>query len=172
LFATHNFENETQFTKKEFDIRSMESGTSDSSFKGKLIFLIFGVLFSFPVFAQVSDDQPGSIAPELVGKWCFMNIAGSTADALTNSCITLNADGTFEASLDRTSLPNANAIPGLQSSDYGKWWVIGSRLFYNSSANGQGSYVFQKVNHPRLQNTPMMVINGIAFVTASSHDPW
>jgi hypothetical protein len=132
--------------------------------------IILFLLTSATVFAQSSDDQP--IAPELVGKWCFMNIAGSTADALTNSCITLNADGTFEAGLDRNSLPNANAIPGLQNSDYGKWWVIGSRLFYNSSANGQGSYSFQKVNHPRLQNTPMIVVNGVAFVTASSHDPW
>ncbi len=136
----------------------------------KVFFSLILLAFIFVrLCAQNNDDQP--IAPELVGKWCFMNIAGSTADALTSSCITLNADGTFEANLDRNSLPNANAIPALQNSDYGKWWVINNRL-YNSSANGQGSYSFQKVNHPRLQNTPLIVINGIAFVTASSHDPW
>ncbi len=136
----------------------------------KILFLVLLILICDRLAAQGSEEQ--FIAPELVGKWCFMNITGSTADALTNSCITLNADGTFEANLDRASLPDANSIPGLQNSDYGKWWVKDSRLFYNSSTNGSGSYSFQKINHPRLQNTPMIVINGIAFVTASSHDPW
>lgn len=135
-----------------------------------LVLLVFLALASLPLPAQNNDEQ--KIAPELVGKWCFMNITGSTADVLTNSCITLNADGSFEASLDRTTLPNANSMPELQSSDYGTWWVVGNRLFYNSSSNGKGAYSFQKVNHPRLPNTPMILINGIAFVTASSHDAW
>jgi hypothetical protein len=124
------------------------------------------------LFAQDNDSQSGQVAPELVGKWCFINLAAGTADAITNSCVTLNADGTFEAVLDRSMLPNANAFPGLQDTDSGKWWANGNRIFYNSPSNGQGSFVFQKKNHPRIENTPMIVLNGIAFATASSHDPW
>ncbi len=136
-------------------------------------FVIALIIFvPFGLFAQDNDQQSGQIAPELVGKWCFINLAAGTADAMTNSCVTLNADGTFDAVLDRSMLPNGNAFPGLQDSDNGKWWVKGNRIFYNSNSNGQGSYVFEKKNHPRLENTPMIVLSGIAFVTASSHDPW
>jgi len=158
-----------QFTKKEFDIRNMKT----LFFNNRLIsFIFFASLLLFvetDLFAQNNDQQ---IAPELVGKWCFINLSSNTADAITNSCITLNADGTFEAVLDRKMLPNANSFSNLQDSDYGKWWVSNGRIFYNSTANGQGSFDFQKVNHPRLENTPMIVFNGIAFATASSHESW
>src|SRR5882762_1204301 len=142
-------------------------------FNNRLIsFIFFASLLLFVqthLFAQNKDQQ---IAPELVGIWCFINLSSNTADAITNSCITLNADGTFEAVLDRKMLPNASSFGNLQDSDYGKWWVSNGRIFYNSTSNGQGSFDFQKVNHPRLENTPMIVMNGIAFATASSHDPW
>ncbi len=105
------------------------------------------------LFAQGNEQPNGQIAPELTGKWCFINLAAGTADVITNSCITLNTDGTFEAVLDRKMLPNANSFSNLQDSDYGKWWVNGNRIFYNSLANGQGSFEFQKLNHPRLENT-------------------
>ncbi len=148
----------------------MKNTSAFSRSCAQLALLVFLALAYFPLLAQNDNEQ--KIAPELVGKWCFMNITGSTADVLTNSCITLNADGSFEASLDRSALPNANSMPELQSSDYGTWWASGNRLYYNSSTNGKGAYSFQKVNHPRLPNTPMILINGIAFVTASSHDAW
>ena len=158
-----------QFTKKEFDIRNMEN----LYFCNRLITFIFSALLivfvETELCAQNNDQQ---IAPELVGKWCFINLSSNTADAITNSCITLNADGTFEAVLDRKMLPNATSFGNLQDSDYGKWWVSSGRIFYNSNSNGQGSFDFQKINHPRLENTPMIVFNGIAFATASSHDSW
>src|SRR5882757_7637343 len=95
-----------QFTKKEFDIRNMKT----LFFNNRLIsFIFFASLLLFvetDLFAQNNDQQ---IAPELVGKWCFINLSSNTADAITNSCITLNADGTFEAVLDRKMLPNANS---------------------------------------------------------------
>ena len=134
----------------------------------KTLFSILVLCFCIGAFAQ-SDDQP--IAPEFVGKWCYLNL-GTTADGITTSCFTLNSDGSFEATLDRGTLPRGSSFPGLQDNDYGKWWVKGSRLFYSSSANGQGSFSFQKVNHPRLENTPMIVLNGVAFAAASSRDPW
>ena len=142
-------------------------------FSERLItFIFFGFLFVFveiDLCAQNSDQQ---IAPELVGKWCFINLSSNTTDAITNSCITLNADGTFEAVLDRKMLPTGASLGTLQDSDYGKWWVSNNRIFYNSASNGQGSFDFQKINHPRLENTPMIVCSGVAFATASSHDPW
>jgi len=117
-----------------------------------------------------SADQP--VAAELVGKWCFMNVVTTTADTPTNSCITLNADGTYEATIDRSTLPQGNALPAFPDTDSGRWWVRGNRLFYQSGSKGDGSYFFQKVNHPRSPDVPMVVINGITFVTASSHGAW
>lgn len=162
---THNFLVKNKFTKKEFDIYS--------AMNGKIFFsLLFSILLRTNLLAQGNEQQNIPIAQELVGKWCYINLAAGTSDAITNSCITLNADGSFEANLDRSVLPNVNSFPGIQDSDYGKWWVKVNRIFYNSNANGQGSFVFQKMNHPRLDNAPMLVLNGIAFITASSHDPW
>ena len=158
-----------QFTKKEVDIRNMKN----PFFNNRLNIFIFSVslliFFGTNLFAQ-NNDQP--IAPELVGKWCFINLSSNTSDEITNSCITLNADGTFEAVLDRKMLPNSTSFGNLLDSDFGKWWVRNGRIFYNSSSNGQGSFAFQKMNHPRLENTPMIVCNGIAFATASNHEPW
>jgi hypothetical protein len=135
----------------------------------KIGFLIFFGCFAVNVFAQ-SNEQ--SIPQELVGKWCYINLE-ITNDQITSSCLTLNADGTFEAVLDRSSLPNSSSLPpNFQDTETGKWWVKGNQMFYSSSSNGQGSFSLQKMNHPRLENTPMIVLNGIAFATASSKDAW
>jgi hypothetical protein len=141
---------------------------SDNSIMRRIVLISLVWNFAASAFAQ-SSDQP--IAQELVGKWCYINLE-ITNDQITNSCITLNADGTFEATLDRSTIPTENSIPAnLQDTDTGKWWVKGNRLFYNSTSNGQGSFTMQKVNHPRLENTPMIVLNGIAFAGLSK-DLW
>ena len=158
-----------QFTKKVFDISNMKN----VFFNDNLILLIFTassfICFPTNLFAQNNDQQ---VAPELVGKWCFINLSSNTSDEITNSCITLNADGTFDAALDRKMIPNGTSFGNLQDSDYGKWWVSNNKIFFSSSSNGQGSFEFQKVNHPRLENTPMIVCSGVAFATASNHEPW
>ncbi|MGC4021771.1 MAG: hypothetical protein QM734_07420 [Cyclobacteriaceae bacterium] len=132
------------------------------------ILFIGSIFFSEKGFSQ-NDNQ--TIAPELVGKWCYINMT-TTNDAITSSCITLNDDGTFEASLDRSTLPRGIQFPAIQDNDYGKWWVVESRIFYKSSTNGQGNFFFEKVNHPRLDHTPMIVISGVSFATSSPRDPW
>ncbi|GHM99287.1 hypothetical protein WSM22_07770 [Cytophagales bacterium WSM2-2] len=132
------------------------------------ITLIFTICIKINSFAQ-SNEQ--SIAPELAGKWCYINTIASSADAITNSCINLNDDGSFEFTIDATTLPKGISIP-LQQNDTGKWWVKDNRLFYSSQSSGQGSFSFQKINHPRLENTPMIVVNGISFATATPRDPW
>ena len=135
----------------------------------KIGFLILIWCLTSTAFAQNNDQ---SIPQELVGKWCYINLE-ITNDLATSSCLTLNADGTFEAVLDRSTIPSANSLPpNFQDTDTGKWWVKGNRMFYNSSSNGQGSFTLQKMNHPRLENTPMIVLNGISFATASSKDAW
>jgi hypothetical protein len=158
-----------QFTKKESDIRNMKNRSFNNQTITNILFALFVILVGTDLRAQGNDQK---IAPEIVGKWCFINLSSNTKDAITNSCITLNDDGTFEAVLDRKMHPNGASFGNLQDSDYGKWWVNNNRIFFNSISNGQGSFEFQKVNHPRLENTPMIVVSGIAFATASSHDPW
>src|SRR5258706_14908951 len=134
----------------------------------KKIFCFVLLISAWNAFGQGNDQ---SIAQELVGKWCYINLE-VTNDVITNSCITLNADGTFEATLDRSTIPNGISVPSLKDNDSGKWWLKGPRLFYNSSSNGQGSFTLQKMNPPRLENTPMIVLNGAAFATASQKDAW
>lgn len=135
----------------------------------KIGFLILIWCLAINALAQSSDQ---SIPQELVGKWCYINLE-ITNDLITSSCLTLNADGTFEAVLDRSTIPSASSLPpNFQDTDTGKWWVKGNRMFYSSTSNGQGSFSLQKVNHPRLENTPMIVLNGIAFASASSKDAW
>ncbi|HCW08170.1 MAG TPA: hypothetical protein DGG95_12485 [Cytophagales bacterium] len=114
--------------------------------------------------------QEDSVPNELVGRWCYVNLdAGNTA--ISNSCFTLNQDGTFEAILDRSTLPNGTTFAG-SDNDSGTWWVKGKLLHYNSTANGRGSFSLQKMNHPRQENTPMIVLNGIPFAADSPRNPW
>ena len=99
----------------------------------KIGFLVLIWIVASGALAQ-SNDQP--IPQELVGKWCYINLE-ITNDQITSSCLTLNADGTFEAVLDRSSLPNSSSLPpNFQDTDTGKWWVKGNRMFYNSTSLG------------------------------------
>ena len=126
------------------------------------------ILITTHAFSQ-SENQ--SIAPELVGKWCFINLT-TTNDIITSSCVTLNNDGTYELSVDKTTLPQGGQFPALKDSDYGTWWVTGNKISYKSNTSGQGTFIFQKANHPRLEKTPMIIINGVAFAAGTAHDPW
>jgi len=132
--------------------------------------IIFLLLGSSLLCAAQTDEHP--ILPELVGKWCYISETASVADGHSYSCIILQADGTYEATLDRSTLPNGTSFPIAQDTDRGTWWVKDNRLFYNSESNGQGSFFFQKRNHPRNESIALLVVNGLLFATASSHDPW
>jgi len=133
----------------------------------------FLTFLSAPVFAQGNDPQQGQIAPELVGKWCYIKTGSSTLDEMSNSCITLNGDGTYELNLERSLMINSNsAFQGLQEADSGTWWVKDGWIYYNSSSQGKGSMRYEKVNHPRIESTPTIVLNGIIFCPASPRDPW
>ncbi len=125
---------------------------------------------------SVANNNAGGVAMELVGKWCYVNVTstysgGSSAD----ECIVLNADGTYIYSSERSMSVNTDAYAGgtnSQSGDRGTWYVQGDRIYYNSQSQGQGSYRLEKRNHPKNVNDPMIVLDGKAFVTQTSRQPW
>jgi len=122
-----------------------------------------------------SNSGKGEVAAELVGKWCYVNVYSTNSGGSSSSnCFVLNADGTYEYSGESSrsvNTPDFNGGTSSQSSDRGTWWVQGDQLFYNSQTKGQGSYQFQKRNHPK-NNDPMIVINGQAYVTFYNKQPW
>jgi hypothetical protein len=139
-------------------------------------YLLAFVLWSF--VALVYGQTPGSkgqIAPEIVGKWCYYNLANGTEGKLSNTCVTLNADGTYEFFLDGSAMRQGSTIfsgTPLQQTDYGNWWVDNGRIYYDSQSHGQGSFQFQKMNHPQDKAVPMIVLNGQSFVSSTPRDAW
>ena len=124
---------------------------------------------------QNNSTAKAGVAIELVGKWCYVNVistnsGGSTAD----ECITLNRDGTYQYYSERSMSTNQPTYWGgtsSQNGDNGTWSVQGNRIYYNSAKSGQGSYLLQKMNHPK-NNDPMIVLDGKTFVTQYQKAPW
>lgn len=117
----------------------------------------------------------GNVPQELVGKWCWTNTSGNSSGGSSSSqCIVLNANGTYEYNSERSMDSNTNAGyagTSSQSADRGTWWVQADRLHYNSQTKGQGSYLLQKMNHPKTKD-PMIVLDGEPFVTFFQKAPW
>lgn len=134
------------------------------------------------IYMKDSDDNGkkgiatrGSVSQDLVGKWCYVNVNSTTSGGSSSStCLTLNADGTYEYFGESSrSVNTVDVIGGTasQQSDRGTWSSQGDRIYYNSPTRGQGSYQFQKRNHPK-NGDPMIVIDGNAFVTFYNKPPW
>jgi hypothetical protein len=120
--------------------------------------------------SQSSRESAGGIAPELVGKWCYMsNLTGSNS-RMSNRCFTLYEDGTYEYYAE-TSSSGAVASSASQESDAGRWSVSGNTIIAHSNANGKMVLPFEKRNHPKTGD-PMIVLDGDAYVTAYRKDPW
>ncbi|MBX2961576.1 MAG: hypothetical protein KF687_03635 [Cyclobacteriaceae bacterium] len=124
--------------------------------------------------------QPASanrrIAPELVGKWCWINVTSTNSGGRTSErCITFNGDGTYQYAAESSMSVNTNAFYGgtnSQSSDRGTWTYDGVRVYYNSQmGRGAGSYVLEKRNHPK-NNDPMIVLDGETYVTQYQKPRW
>jgi hypothetical protein len=116
------------------------------------------------------------IAQELVGKWCYVNVTNTNSGgSMSEQCITLNADGSYEYYGESSRSVNTNSYYGgtsSQSSDRGTWSYDGIRIYYTSSMNGgSGSYVLEKRNHPK-NNDPMIVLDGNTYVTFYQKAPW
>jgi hypothetical protein len=124
------------------------------------------------VSGNTNAGSAGSVAQELVGKWCYMS---NSLNSSTNKCITLNADGTYVYNGESSRTVNTSEVYGgtaSQGSDRGTWYVQGDRIYYNSQTQGQGSYRLEKRNHPKNTSDPMIVLDGEAYVTATLKAPW
>ena len=126
---------------------------------------------------QSQNTGGGRVDMDLVGKWCYVdvsNVYGSSSSSST-TCITLNADGTYQyygESSRSVNTPDLYGGTNSQSSDRGTWYVQGDRIYYNSQSQGPGSYKLEKRNHPKNVNDPMIVLDGTAYVTAYQKAPW
>ncbi len=124
------------------------------------------------VAPQAGAPGKGTVAQELVGQWCYMNM---TTNSQSSRCITLNADGTYIYSAESSRSVNTENLYGgtaSQGGDRGTWYVQGDRIYYNSQTTGQGSYRLEKRNHPKNVNDPMIVLDGEPYVTATLRNPW
>jgi len=122
--------------------------------------------------ANSKNSAKGTVAQELVGKWCYMS---NSLNSSSNRCITLNADGTYTYNSESSRTVNTTDVYGgtaSQGADQGTWYVQGDRIYYNSQTQGQGSYRLEKRNHPKNVGDPMIVLDGEAYVTATLKAPW
>ncbi len=127
-----------------------------------------------------SQAQPAAgnkrVAPELVGKWCWTNVTSTNSGGrISERCITLNGDGSYQYEAESSMSVNTNAYAGgtnSQSNDRGTWSYDGSRIYYTSQmGQGSGSYILEKRNHPR-NNDPMIVLDGETYVTYYQKSRW
>ena len=111
----------------------------------------------------------------MVGKWCYVNVTSTNSGGVSaDECFILNADGTYQYHSERSMSVNTNTYSGgtaSQNDDRGTWWVSGNQIYYNSQTQGQGSYPFEKRNHPKTGD-PMLVMNGTTYVTFYNKSPW
>ncbi len=123
----------------------------------------------------------GTIAPELEGKWCYVNTTSTGSGGWsTDECIIINGDGTYEYSFESSGSATGYNQYGdqtftggtaNQSSDRGTWRLAGNILYVQSQAKGSMTLSLQKVNHPK-NGDPMIVINGRSYVTYYQKPSW
>lgn len=122
--------------------------------------------------AQTPAVAKGTVAMELVGEWCYLNM---NANSHSSKCITLHADGTYYYTEGSSRSVNTEAVSGgtlSQGEDRGSWSVQGDRMYFHSQSNGEGSYRLEKRNHPKNVNDTMIVLDGEAYITTTSRAPW
>lgn len=123
--------------------------------------------------SQRNDDetQSRSNPAELVGKWCYMsNVQANDGGRMSNTCVTLNGDGTYEY-YSETSSSNPYGGTSSQESDAGRWSATATTITSNSNKGETKTFTIEKRNHPKT-NDPMLMIDGQAFVTAYQKQPW
>lgn len=125
------------------------------------------------VFQRVkkSKSDGGNVAQELVGKWCYMsNVTSGNGGRMSNRCITLREDGTYEY-YSETNSSGDNGSTSSQESDSGTWNATEDTITANSQSQGRKTYSLEKRNHPKTGD-PMIVIDGDAYVTYAQRAPW
>lgn len=113
----------------------------------------------------------GNVAAELTGKWCYMsNVNANNGGRMSNRCITLYPNGTFEYYAE-TSSSGQYGSTASQDSDSGTWRATATTITANSRKHGVLTYSLQKRNHPKTGDA-MIVLDGEAFVTATQRPSW
>jgi hypothetical protein len=115
----------------------------------------------------------GSVAADLVGKWCKVTNFNANGTGAYNSsaCIVLNANGSFVYGAETDSY-NPNGGVTSQTSDSGTWTAAEGSITANSRLRG-GAVTFrlERRNHPKTGD-PMIVLDGDAYVTFYQKAPW
>jgi hypothetical protein len=104
----------------------------------------------------------------IAGKWCFELPSSGTGKSI--ECMVFNADGTYAYSTETPHIGSSNLKASLYS-DEGIWWLENNQIFFSTQKQGQGSYNFEKINHPE-SGEPMISFDGKTFISASNHAPW
>ena len=113
----------------------------------------------------------GANSAELAGKWCYMaNVNANNGGRMSNRCITLYANGTYEY-YSETSSSNPYGSTASQDSDSGTWRATATSITANSRKHGVLTYSLEKRNHPKTGD-PMIVLDGDAYVTYQQRRPW
>lgn len=164
---------ETQLGTSEFTFKLNGNKLALSAFGEETIYTRAG---DNTQSSQNNQQSGGRVAPELVGKWCWVNVTSTnTGGTSSEQCITLHSDGRYEYYGERSMSVNTDSYYGgtsSQSSDEGTWSYDGQKIYWNSSrGNGSGSYFLEKRNHPK-NSDPMIVLDGETYVTYYQKPSW
>jgi len=126
--------------------------------------------------AAANPNPGGMIDQTIVSKWCYVDVNSYNSGASNSTtCVTLNADGSYEYYGESSRSVNTQDYSGgtsSQETDRGTWYVQGDRIYFNSQSKGLLSYQLEKRNHPKNVKDPMIVLDGSPFVTAYNMPPW
>ena len=120
---------------------------------------------------SIGEGSGGSHPSELAGKWCYMsNVNANNGGSMSNRCITLYADGTYQYHSESSSSGQYGSTAS-EESDNGTWSATGTTITANSRNHGTLTYRLEKRNHPKTGD-PMIVLDGDAYVTSTQRTPW
>jgi hypothetical protein len=114
----------------------------------------------------------GGSHPELAGTWNYLsNVTALDGGRTTESYVTLNADGSY---VWHWEVVDTNSLGGAwgQEDDRGTWSATDSSLTLRSNEGRTSTMTLEKRNHPKNTNDPMIVLDGKAYVTATTRSPW
>jgi len=124
------------------------------------------------VLNRVREEAgPGSVRPEMAGKWCWVSVVNAQQGARTsNQCFVLDPNGSYTYAGQSDSYnPYGGATS--QTADSGTWTATETTLTAHSRLKGTIVFTLDKRNHPKTGD-PMLVLDGQAFVTYYRHAPW
>lgn len=121
--------------------------------------------------AEKQDAKTVAGASEFAGRWqYFSSVSLSDGGRATDTMLLLREDGTY---LYTSETSSSNPLGGSVSNtrDEGRWSVSGTRMTFRSVDGSSQSYTLEKRNHPKTGD-PMIVLDGMAFVTYFQRPPW